>query len=562
MAGSLRRRHAMSRMRVALAQINPTVGDLDGNAGLIAGAVERAKKKEADLVCFPELALSGCPPEGLAQRPGFLADCRRALEEVARRTEGIVSVVGLPDRRGDGVANAAASLGGGVILGTYAGRKLSRRGESDDGSRFLPRDGGYAFETKGVRCLLTVSDDVRAADEEIERDGRDADVVLNLSASSFQAGRLPDRRDSLADFAKRTRTFVCQCNLVGGQDELVFDGGSVIVSPEGEVVAEAARFEEDLLVADITVYAGSAAAGECRLVTPSGPPELGALEEIRRALVLGTRDYARKNGFTEAVIGLSGGIDSSLVAAIAVEALGRGSVVGVTMPSRFNSQETISDAERLARNLGARFLTVPIEPVFEAFRRTLEPVFAEGGDDAGGPSRSATTMENLQARIRGVILMALSNRFGWLVLAGGNRSEAAVGYCTLYGDTVGGFAPIKHVPKTLVRELANHVNDSAGREIIPASVVARPPSAELRAGQKDEDSLPPYEVLDRVLEGYLDRGKAPDEIAGPGIGEDLVRDVIRMVHGSEFKRRQLPPGVMIASGASRAGRLPITNRYL
>ena len=352
---------------------------------------------------------------------------------------------------------------------------------------------------------------------------------------------------------------MCHCNLVGGQDELVFDGGSVIVSPEGEVVAEAARFEEDLLVADITVDSGPPGSGECRLVTASSPPELGELEEVRRALVLGTRDYARKNGFKEAVIGLSGGIDSSLVAAIAVEALGPGSVVGVTMPSRFNTQETISDAEKLARNLGVRFLTVPIEPAFEALAATLEPAFAECGDDPDGASGATTTMENLQARIRGDILMALSNRFGWLVLATGNRSEAAVGYCTLYGDTVGGFAPVKHVPKTLVRELTNHLNERAGREIVPRTVIDRPPSAELREGQKDEDSLPPYDVLDRVLECYLDQGKAADAIAGPGIDEGLLRDVIRMVHGSEFKRRQSPPGIMIAS---RAGRLPMTNRCL
>jgi len=400
-----------------------------------------------------------------------------------------------------------------------------------------------------------------------------AGVVLNISASPFHAGKLALRRGIIFSFAKRTRAFVCYNNMVGGQDELIFDGGSAVVSPQGDVVARARRFEEDLLITDIEIddnsqdHAGSdllrsrqrimlnsSGLRDRRGIPASKATELERLEEIHQALVLGTRDYVRKNGFEKVVIGLSGGIDSSLTAAIAVDALGKDNVIGVTMPSQYTSQATRSDAERVAENMGIRLITVPVKPIFSSYLDALQKPFGQG--DPGIEN------ENLQARIRGNILMALSNRFGWLVLTTGNKSETAVGYCTLYGDMAGGFAVIKDVPKTLVYELAQYVNKKSDREVIPRSVLERPPTAELRPDQKDEDSLPPYSILDPILEAYVEEDKSSDEIIASGFDAEIVREVIRMVDRSEYKRRQAPPGVKITPKAfGKDRRLPITNRY-
>jgi NAD+ synthase (glutamine-hydrolysing) len=428
----------------------------------------------------------------------------------------------------------------------------------------------------GVAISVSICEDLWVEGGRAERCAVENGVgaVLNISASPFHAGKLSARRDIVCGFAKRTGAFVCYNNLVGGQDELVFDGGSVVAGPDGGLLATAKRFEEDLLLADIEIEGVSTGASSGRsgnapgrpIVLESFPggrrksieraaaPHLGRLEEVYEGLVLGTRDYVRKNGFEKVVLGLSGGIDSSLTAAVAVDALGEGNVVGIRMPSQYTSKETFSDAALVAANLNVRTITVPVDGIFSAYLDALKEAF--------GPGEHGIESENLQARIRGNILMALSNRFGWLVLTTGNKSETAVGYCTLYGDMAGGFAVIKDVPKTLVYELTQHVNEKAGRDVIPRSVSERAPSAELKPDQKDEDALPPYGVLDPILQAYVEEDRAPDEIAQGGFDSGVVDDVLRMVDGSEYKRRQAPPGVKITPKAfGRDRRLPITNRY-
>ncbi len=565
----------MSTIRIALAQINSTVGDLEGNVAKIIAAIERARDAEADIVTFPELAVCGYPPEDLLLKPGFLRDSRDAIDEIARQSKNIVSLTGFAYAINGNVYNAAALINNTHIVNIYHKVELPNYGVFDEKRYFTPGSGCLPFEINGATITVNICEDIWIEGSEVEycTINNNAAVVLNISSSPFHAGKLALRRNIIASFAKRTRAFVCYNNMVGGQDELVFDGGSVVVSPQGDVVASARRFEEDLLVTDIEIdenaqdHAGSellrsrqrimlSSSGyrDRKGIPASRAPELERLEEIHQALVLGTRDYVRKNGFEKVVIGLSGGIDSSLTAAIAVDALGNDNVIGVTMPSQYTSQATRSDAERVAEKLGIRLITVPVEPIFSSYLDVLHEPFGQG--DPGIEN------ENLQARIRGNILMALSNRFGWLVLTTGNKSETAVGYCTLYGDMAGGFAVIKDVPKTLVYELAQYVNEKSGREVIPRSVLERPPTAELKPDQKDEDSLPPYSILDPILEAYVEEDKSSEEIMASGFDAETVREVIRMVDRSEYKRRQAPPGVKITPKAfGKDRRLPITNRY-
>ncbi|MBM4032216.1 MAG: NAD+ synthase [Planctomycetes bacterium] len=566
----------MATLRIALAQINPTVGDLAGNGAKIAEAMRRAREAGADLVTFPELAVSGYPPEDLLLKPGFLRDCRAALDSLVGQIRGIAAIVGFPDFANGSAYNAAALIHGGHLLGVYRKVELPNYGVFDEKRYFAPGTGSLLFEVNGVRLFVTICEDVWVAEGLAERlaQRNRAHVVVNISASPFHAGKLATRREVLAAFARRTGAYVCYNNLVGGQDELVFDGGSLVIDPRGKLAASAARFEEDMLLVDLAPFGKgepvsprdtsgqwgrrlaieSANSRGLDPVPPRVAPELDRTEEVYKALVLGTRDYVRKNRFKKVAIGLSGGVDSALTAAIAVDALGPANVVGVTMPSQFTSSETLSDAMRLAANLGISLLTIPIAPMFASYLEALE--------DAFGPGAPGIERENLQARIRGNILMALSNRHGWLVLTTGNKSEVAVGYCTLYGDTAGGFAVIKDVPKTLVWELAEHVNRKAGRDVIPCSIIERPPTAELKPNQKDEDSLPPYRVLDPILKAYVEEDKAPEELVP--LCPDVARlaDVLRRVNTSEYKRRQAPPGVKITPKAfGRDWRLPITNRY-
>ena len=536
-------------MRIALAQINTTVGDLEGNVAKIIENIDRAREANADIVTFPELAISGYPPEDLLLKSGFLMDTRIALEKVICKCQNIVAVVGFADTIKKDVYNAAAVIDDGKLVGIYHKAELPNYGVFDEKRYF--RTGSECsslFEINGVLLTLSICEDVwiEGSAAELCAISNKAKIVLNISASPFHAGKLNERREILTSFARRTKAYICYNNLIGGQDELVFDGGSLVVTPQGEVVASAKRFEEDLLLVDIEPGDND------DKIPMTKAPELGRLEEIYKALVLGTRDYMGKNGFKKAVIGLSGGIDSSLTAVIAVDALGAENVIGVTMPSQYTSTETRSDAEILAKNLNIKFLNIPIKPVFTAYAEILHEAFGEG--------KPGIEMENLQARIRGNILMALSNKFGWLVLTTGNKSEMAVGYCTLYGDMAGGFAVIKDVPKVLVYELSEYVNKD--REIIPASVIERPPTAELRPNQKDEDSLPPYAILDPILQAYVEEDKSPDRIIANGFNAKTVKEIARMVDRSEYKRRQAPPGVKITPKAfGRDRRLPITNRY-
>jgi len=540
--------------RIALAQINPTVGDLRENLERIAAFAGRAREAGAHLVVFPELALSGYPPEDLLLNPLFVRECRTALEETARRCAGIDTVVGFPEGAGGKVHNAAALLRGGAVAGISRKTELPNYGVFDEHRYFSPGGGALATEAGGVRCLITICEDIWVAGGAVERTACELrpGLVLNLSASPFHAGKLAGRHSVAARFARAAGAPVCYANLVGGQDELVFDGGSFVVGVDGCLAATARRFDEDLLVVEFAPGSDGAVAPVAAGPAAPDPDRLG---EIHSALVLGTRDYLRKNRFSRAVIGLSGGIDSALTAALAVEALGADQVVGVSMPTRFNSGATRGDAALVAKNLGIRFLEIPIQSIYAHYLELLSGLFE--GTDPG------VAGENLQARVRGNILMALSNRFGWLVLTTGNKSETAVGYCTLYGDMAGGFALIKDVPKTLVWELAADLNRRAGREVIPESTIARVPSAELRPDQRDDDSLPPYPVLDAILAAYIEELRSPGEIAAQGFDAGTVERVIRLVDGSEYKRRQAPPGVKITPRAfGRDRRLPITNRWI
>lgn len=552
----------MSILRISLAQINPTVGNFKLNADKIIKAIQEAKKAKADIITFPELAICGYPPEDLLLKHNFLRDNRTSLENITKYTEGISAIIGFADMIDHKVYNSAALISDKKLVDIYHKVELPNYGVFDEKRYFTPGDRCLTFEIKGIKASINICEDVWIIGSKVEnyiKDNR-VKIVFNISSSPFYAGKLSIRRDVLMGFARRTNTYVCYNNLVGGQDELVFDGGSLIIGPHGELIAKAKRFDEDLLTVDVQIDDSQGidltnAKGQCELeYSPRVEPELGRAEEIYSALVLGTRDYVRKNGFKKVVLGLSGGIDSSLTAVIAVDALGKENVIGINMPSKYTSDETKSDAQILAENLGIKFMTIPINAIFTSYLESLKEPF---GDDNYG-----IEAENLQARIRGNILMAMSNRFGWLVLTTGNKSETAVGYCTLYGDMAGGFAVIKDVPKMLVYELANYVNTKAQREIIPISVIKRPPTAELRPNQKDEDSLPPYSILDPILKAYIEEDKSLNEIVGCGFNIETVKDVLRMVDRNEYKRRQAPPGVKITPKAfGKDRRLPITNHY-
>jgi len=575
-----------TRLRLALAQINTVVGDIHGNADKIIDYLQRARDRRADIVAFPELALAGYPPEDLLLKPSFLAANRRRLQDIVAASSGLTVIVGFAQTDGD-VYNAAAVLHDGVLVGVYHKHRLPNYGVFDEARTFRAGERNMVFSLRDTLIGVTICEDIwypGGPSREQARAG--AAVLINISGSPYHAGKGRDRERMLATRAADNVAVVALCNVVGGQDELVFDGRSVVFDANGELIARAAQFEEDLLLADLdldqvfrrrlhdprrrkepTVHvprvdlmpversaAPEREAPDTETLVARICPPLPRLEEIYHALTLGTRDYVRKNGFEEVVLGLSGGMDSALVACIAADALEPGNVTGVMMPSRYTADISETDATRLADNLGIRYLRIPIEPVFQAYLDTLSGIFADEERD--------TTEENLQARTRGNLLMALSNKFGWMVLTTGNKSEMSVGYATLYGDMAGGFAVIKDVPKTLVYELARWRNDQPGGPVIPERVFTRPPSAELRPDQKDTDSLPSYEVLDPVLEAYVEQDVGLEGIVQLGYEESLVRDVIDMVDSNEYKRRQAPPGVRITPRAfGKDRRLPITNKF-
>jgi NAD+ synthase (glutamine-hydrolysing) len=529
-------------MRLALAQINSTVGDLDGNRDRIVARIAEAREAGAELTVFPELAITGYPPEDLLLRPAFVRAAARATGEAARAATGIVALVGAPLAEDGRLYNACFVCEDGQVAAVYRKRLLPNYGVFDEERYFEPGAEVALLARGGATMGLTVCEDLwQPGPGAVESATAGADVLVNLSASPFHVGKDAEREELFAARARETGCAVVMCNAVGGQDELVFDGNSFVLDAEGRVLARAPGFEEALLVVDL---------GDAGTVAP----RLDELEQMRLALEIGLRDYVEKNGFGEVVLGISGGIDSALTAALASEALGPGRVHCVSMPSRFSSDATRADARRVAESLGVDFREVPIEGIVGAFDESLSASFTGRARD--------TAEENVQARVRGTLLMALSNKLGWLVLATGNKSELSVGYATLYGDMAGGFALLKDVYKTDVWRLARHLNERAGRELIPASTIERAPSAELRPNQLDQDSLPTYEELDPVLEAYVELDRSGEELVAEGHDAEVVARVVSLVDRAEYKRRQAPPGVKLRPRAfGRDRRMPITNRW-
>jgi NAD+ synthase (glutamine-hydrolysing) len=571
------------RLRIALAQIDPTVGDVEGNARLATEWIERARDAGAGLVVLPELAISGYPPEDLLLKPHFLDACRAALDDLARGVHGIVAIVGFPERD-LAVHNSAAVIADGTVHAVYRKTLLPNYGVFDERRYFEPGDTPGLIELGGVRVGLTICEDIWFPGPPASAEAATgASLIVNASASPYHRGKGIARERMVADRARETGAVFALCNAVGGQDELVFDGHSVVVSAGGDVLARGPQFSEDLVVCDLELEPREAANEGARVfarLESAAPPSaakptlaepLDPIAEVYEALTLGLRDYVDKNGFERVLIALSGGIDSALVALLAADALGAERVTCVVMPSPHSSVQTQADARAIAANLGAELVEIPIEGVMTVYADLLAPVSAGAGSASehgaelgnGGPaSADGLAAENVQARIRGNLIMALSNRYGWLVLTTGNKSEMSVGYATLYGDMAGGFAVIKDVPKTTVYDLVRHRNERANRELVPSSVLERAPSAELRPDQRDDDSLPPYELLDRILEEYVEDDRGREEMVAAGLPGDIVDEVITMVDRAEYKRRQAPPGIKITPKAfGRDRRLPITNRY-
>ena len=571
----------MEKLRVSLAQINPTVGDLAGNTKKIIEYIQKGREQGTDIVAFPEMAVTGYPPEDLLLKPGFIKDNLEALRAIQKETRGITAVVGFVDGEKE-IYNAAAVLHDGAVSAVYRKMYLPNYSVFDEERYFKKGREPLIISLNGMDIGITICEDIWYPEGPVMIEAMaGAEVIININASPFYYRKWKLREEMVASRAADNSAAVAYVNAVGGQDELVFDGHSMVFDRQGNIMARGRSFEEELITVDISKGPGNRAQGTGprgygspfpvpRLIVlpeinnkPS-KPELSArgkvtppslIEEVYKALVLGTRDYMAKNGFKRAIIALSGGIDSALVAAIAVEAIGKENVTTAFLPSYYTSRESREDAERVAGNLGIKLLTIHIQDTFESYLNDLKEVFSGVNPD--------TTEENLQARTRGNIIMALSNKFGWLVLTTGNKSEMSVGYATLYGDMAGGFAIIKDVPKTMVYELCRYINSIKEREIIPETVLTKAPTAELKPNQTDQDTLPPYDVLDSILKGYIEENKGIEELASLGFQVETVRKVIRMVDSSEYKRRQAAPGIKITPRAlGKDWRMPITNRYV
>jgi len=570
-----------SQLRLAMAQINVVVGDVEGNARKIVEWMDRARDVDADIVTFPELALTGYPPEDLLLKPQFIDANLEALDKIVSRTRDITAIIGFVDRRDD-IFNAAAIAQNGKLVTSYHKIYLPNYGVFDELRYFQPGGQCPVFQIDRATIGVSICEDIWYPDGPVVLQALSggAEVIINISSSPYHAGKRRWREHMLATRAGDNTVIVAYNNLVGAQDELVFDGDSMVLDENGDLIARGKQFEEDLVVVDLDIgsvfrkrlhdprrrqqkfnqpapQVFALASGSRRHSTLPARPQPVLLSddaEIYRALVVGTRDYVVKNGFRKVVLGLSGGIDSALTAGVAVDALGSENVVGVLMPSEFSSHGSIEDSEQLGKNLGIELLTIPITEPFHAFKTALKAAFKGAKPDV--------TEENLQARIRGTYLMSLSNKFGWLVLSTGNKSEVSSGYCTLYGDMAGGFAVLKDVMKTTVFRLAEYCNRLAGRERIPRVIIEKPPSAELRPNQLDSDTLPPYEVLDPILKAYVEEDRSFSEMIDMGFDEQIVRRVIHMVDTNEYKRRQAAPGVKITPRAfGRDRRMPITNRF-
>jgi NAD+ synthase (glutamine-hydrolysing) len=575
----------MRTLRIGLCQINTTVGDIEGNTGKILDYIAKGKKMGADLLAFPEMAVTGYPPEDLLLMPKFIEANLKAVKTIAKATSSITAIVGFVSKNGD-IFNSAGLFHDGKLVDAYSKIYLPNYGVFDEDRYFQAGKENFIFTLKSTPIGLSICEDLWYPGDPIRTQALygGAELIVNISSSPYHKGKVAFREKMITTRASDNLAIVAYCNLVGGQDELVFDGGSMIFDQNGDLIVRGKQFEEDLVLADLDMEAvfrmrlhdprirrerstneekslRKIELPDCRPSVkkkPLIPKREGKppdrLSEIYSALVLGTQDYVRKNGFQTVLIGLSGGIDSALTAAIAVDALGRKGVVGVTMPSQYSSKGSVEDSELLARNLGIRITKIPITEIFQAYLNTLSPSFKG--------LKTNVTEENVQARIRENILMALSNKYGWLVLTTGNKSEMSVGYCTLYGDMAGGYAVLKDVPKTLVYELTRYRNKKEGKAVIPKNVFVKPPSAELRPNQKDEDSLPPYSVLDVILQAYVEEDKGLEEIEKMGFKERLIKEVINMVDRNEYKRRQSPPGVKITHRAlGKDRRLPVTNKY-
>ena len=558
------------KIRVALAQINPTVGDIEGNYRKIVSFIEKAKKLKSDFIIFPELALVGYPPEDLLLNPDFLSVSFQFTKKIVDVSEDIVVLLGAPFLENNHLFNACFIMQNKKIKYIYKKMFLPNYSVFDEKRYFLPGNEMPLIFNSQLKFTVTICEDIWEETSPIFYDfSHKVNIVFNLSASPFFVGKIKRRKKILKNLALKTGAYVVYCNLVGGQDELVFDGRSLVFSPQGEELICAKSFEEDFVIVDLDVRRGNESEDNMKririddftlkrrgsiFIKKRKDFKESGLEEIYKVLVLGTHDYVVKNGFKKAVIGLSGGIDSSLTCVIACDALGKDNVIGVIMPSQFSSPESVEDAQKLAKNLGIKFFIVPIEEIFKVYREIFKKHFKKVAD---------ITLQNIQARIRGNILMAFSNNFGWIVLTTGNKSEAAVGYCTLYGDTAGGFAVIKDIPKTLVYKLARFRNQQAGFDLIPERVLKKPPTAELRPNQRDEDDLCPYKILDKIIDLYVEKNWDLKRIIKEGIPQDLVFKIVLRIDRNEYKRRLSPIGIKISLPVSGKDRkMPITNRFI
>ncbi|MEW6008756.1 MAG: NAD+ synthase [Candidatus Omnitrophota bacterium] len=564
----------MKTLRITLAQINSAVGDINGNCQKIINCINKAKTFKSDLIVFPELALSGYPPEDLLLRPKFIQTNRQYLEEVIKATDSIFAIVGFPYFYKYKLFNAAAIIYQKKLIGVYKKMHLPNYGVFDEMRYFKPGDKALVLEfSKGLKIGVNICEDIwqEKGPAQIQSQAGKAKIIINISSSPYFAQKLALRQNLLSKRAKENRCFIAYCNLVGGQDELVFDGASMVFDAKGKLIAQAKQFQEDLLTVDIDIASLTSATRSFRKNLPleyvnirakiNDKPNtffsrkektLGRLEEIYAALVLGLKDYCGKNGFRQVVLGLSGGIDSALVVTIAVDALDRDNVVAISMPSMYSSEGTKSDAKKIADNLGIKLHIIPIDSLYKEYLASLRKPFAK--------TKSNIAEENIQARIRGNILMAFSNKFGSLVVTTGNKSELSTGYCTLYGDTAGGFAILKDVPKTLVYKLARFRNKI--EEVIPESIFKRAPSAELKRNQTDQDTLPAYSTLDAIIDLYIEKDKSISDIIKRGFNKNLVKRTASMIDKSEYKRRQYAVGVKITPKAfGRDRRMPITNMF-
>ena len=571
----------MDMLRIALAQINVRVGDIRGNLKKTLKYIRSAKDSGVDVISFPELTVSGYPPEDLLLKPKFIQDSSSAIDEIRKASGGITVIVGFPESEGD-LYNSAAILHNKRLVDVYRKHYLPNYGVFDEKRYFCPAKRIPVYKLGGTSFGVNICEDIWYPGDPTRAQSLagDASIIFNISSSPYYSSKVAAREQMLVKRARAYSTVIAFCNLTGGQDELVFDGHSAVISEKGDVLARASGFKEELLITDIDLTSVSRSRKE-KLKSKTARKKVveaikleqlktgrkrksqvkskvagfsGVEEEILKALTLGTKDYVSKNGFNKVVIGLSGGIDSALVAAVATEALGAKNVVGISMPSKFSSRGSVTDTQKLTTNLGIELMKIPIAKTYNSYINILSDAFSGTDQDI--------TEENLQARIRGNILMAMSNKFGWLVLTTGNKSEMSVGYCTIYGDMAGGFAVIKDVPKTMVYRLSRFLNEFSGKEIIPQSIIDKPPSAELRPGQLDTDSLPPYDVLDPILKAYVEDDLSVSQIVKMGFDEKLVKRVTVMVDRNEYKRRQGPPGIKITARAfGKDRRFPITNLY-